>query len=71
MSGRLRNFIHIPTKVMIMDCLTKTGIYHQLMTHMTTGIWTLDNISDKQITLRRTANTTSDFSEQDLIDINV
>ncbi len=70
LSGRLRTFIHIPTTLMIMDGLTKIGIYQQLMTHMTTGIWTLDNIADMEITLRRTANTTSDFSEQDLIDMN-
>ena len=54
---------------MIMDGLTKIGIYAQLMIHATTSIWEITKIPDKDITLRRTEDVKTDFSEQDLLDM--
>ena len=70
LSGRVRNFIHLPTEVVIVGGLTKTGTFKQLMEHMTTGIWHIRLQKGKVITMRRSIDTTDSYSEQDLLDLD-
>eukprot|EP00959_Pyramimonas_sp_CCMP1952_P207170 4333734-Pyramimonas_sp.AAC.1 len=70
LSGRIRNFIHLPTEVVIVDGLTKTGTSKLLMEHMTTGAWHVLPPKGKYITLRKINKTQDIYSEQDLLDLN-
>ena len=70
LSGRIRNFIHLPTEVVIVDGLTKTGTFKLLMEHMTTGTWNIRPPKGKVITMRRILDTKESYSEQDLLDLD-
>ena len=72
LSGRIRGFIHCPTELMLVDALTKVGIFSQIMRHVTTGTWDTNatNLSNtKTGTLRLIKNIKQDFDEQDLVDL--
>ncbi|CAK0846103.1 unnamed protein product [Prorocentrum cordatum] len=70
LSGRIRNFIHLPTEVVIVDGLTKTGTFKLLMEHLTTGRWYVRPPKGKYITIRRIIHQQDSYSEQDLLDLN-
>ena len=73
LSGRIRGFIHAPTEIMLMDALTKIGIFPQIMRHATTGTWDTSEalLKAKSGTIRIIDRPRQDFDEQDLVDLNM
>ena len=67
LSGRIRWFIHLPTHNMIMDGLTKPGLFPCLMHLATTGNWQINYKRDKGFTMRRVDRTSLEYSEDDLV----
>ena len=70
LSGRIRGFLHIPTEIMLVDALTKIGIFPLIMHHLTTGTWQTTAVpKGKAAKLRVITDTKQDFDESDLVDL--
>ena len=69
MTGRLRFFMHWPTKAMLADGFTKVGLFPQLMKFIITGKLELPMSADQYVRMRmRVAR--SDFIERDLEELD-
>ena len=68
LSGRIRHFMHFPTEAIIVDGLTKSGLFKLLMEHLTTGRWMLTNLK-KPITIRTVSTPRAEYDERDLLDL--
>ena len=62
---RVRHFLHVPTEIMLADGLTKPEIFHNLMYHLTTGLW--DTETSEVITLRRAAEITNEEIDEAIL----
>ena len=67
-AGRIRHFFHWPTDIMIADALTKVGVFPQMYKLLTSGILSLHAPSGKPSTCR-TLRCTTDYTEEDLINL--
>ena len=74
LTRRIRHVIHIPTRIMLADQLTKRIISEVFMRFITTGYWstvipraTAKSKSAPRIRIRRAALRPSTYTEQDLI----
>ena len=71
LSGRIRRVYHWPTEVMVMDGLTKVGIYPQLMSFLSCGIIEYERFfkrSKKELVVQVRELTCKDsFEETELI----
>ena len=70
LSGRIRAFIHIPTEIMLVDGLTKVGLYPVLMRHLTTGFWATGGVPTAKSITMRIADRKQDFDEDDLVQLD-
>ena len=68
LSRRIRHFLHVPTNAMIMDGLTKTGTYPELLRLLSSGFWRVWSPPEKHVTIRTCARK-DNFDEQDLLDL--
>ena len=67
--GRVRNFIHLPTNAMVMDGLTKTGTFPELMRLISAGFFKVFSPSNKFVSMR-IAKPKSQYTENDLIHLD-
>ena len=68
---RIRNFVHVPTKGMLADGLTKEGVFEQLLYYATTGRWQLNLADDQWIRVRsRAACPTQTVEERELLELD-
>ena len=70
LTGRIRQFYHMPSELILADALTKPGLFKEMMFYLTTGIWRTYLVYDKKgmlknLTLRRLEKSSS-YSEEDL-----
>ena len=70
LSGRIRHFLHLPTEIMLVDGLTKSGTFKLLMNHMTTGVWKIEVPKNKYVTMRTVIEPRTSFDEADLLDLD-
>ena len=64
---RIRNVIHIPTKIMLADQLTKRMLSEIFMCYCTTGIWNTNLAQDAKARIRRAARRPARYTEHELI----
>ena len=69
MLGRVRYWLHFPTRAMIADALTKDGLFPQMMHYCTSGIVKLPLLAEQFVRLRRRHGTTT-YTEHELNDID-
>ena len=68
---RIRNFIHIPTKAMLADGLTKDGVFEQLLYCATTGRWRLKLNAEQWVRVRsRIACEGPSVKERELLELD-
>ena len=68
---RIHSFVHVPTKAMLADGLTKDGVFDQLLAYATTGTWMLRLNADQFVRIRqRIAIDGGSYDEKDLIDLD-
>ena len=68
LSGRIRRFIHLPTRYMLPDGLTKPGVFPGLLEYCTTGWWTVAASSDKPLRMRELAPQ-AEFDEKSFVEL--
>ena len=69
MTRRIRAFIHVPTRTMLADGLTKIGTFENLLLFATTGRWKIDLV-DGQFVRTRLRKATSVYTEDELINLD-
>ena len=69
LTGRVRNFIHLPTNAMVMDGLTKSGTFPELMKLISTGIFNIVSPDGKHVSMR-VSKPKSQYTEDDLIKLD-
>ena len=67
---RIRNFIHVPTKAMLADGLTKDGTFDQLLKYVTTGRWKLMLGADQWVRIRVRVAHSGHFEETDVLELD-
>ena len=53
MTGRVRCVVHVPPKAMLVDGMTKEGIFDMFLCFLTSGVWRVALRDDQWIRLRR------------------
>ena len=65
-SGRVRNFIHVPTNCMVMDGLTKAGTFPELMRLISSGEYRITTLAGKCVSLK-CRKRQQEYTEDDLV----